>query len=38
MPTTSTREMLNMSDLIVIGYPDEDTAEKVWNELVQIAS
>jgi uncharacterized membrane protein len=28
--------MLNMSDLIVIGYPDEDTAEKVWNELVRL--
>ena len=25
-----------MSDLIVIGYPDEDTAEKVWNELVKL--
>jgi uncharacterized membrane protein len=25
-----------MSDLIVIGYPDEDTAEKVWQELVQL--
>ncbi len=25
-----------MSDLIVIGYPDEDTAEKVWNELVRL--
>jgi uncharacterized membrane protein len=23
-----------MSDLIVIGYPDEGTAEKVWDELV----
>ena len=25
-----------MSDLIVIGYPDEQTAEKVWNELVSL--
>ena len=25
-----------MSDLIVIGYPDEDTAERVWNELVRL--
>ena len=25
-----------MSDLIVIGYPDEDTAEKVWQELVAL--
>lgn len=25
-----------MSDLIVIGYPDESTAEKVWNELVEL--
>lgn len=25
-----------MSDLIVIGYPDEDTAEKVWRELVAL--
>src|ERR1700726_4560114 len=25
-----------MSDLIVIGYPDEETAEKVWNELVSL--
>ena len=25
-----------MSDLIVIGYPDEETAEKVWNELVKL--
>ena len=25
-----------MSDLIVIGYPDEDTAEKVWQELVRM--
>jgi uncharacterized membrane protein len=25
-----------MSDLIVIGYPDEDTAEKVWEELVKL--
>ena len=22
-----------MSDLIVIGYPDEETAEKVWDEV-----
>src|SRR5258708_9857884 len=26
----------NMSDLIVIGYPDEETAAKVWQELVQL--
>jgi uncharacterized membrane protein len=25
-----------MSDLIVIGYPDEETAETVWNELVKL--
>jgi uncharacterized membrane protein len=25
-----------MSDLIVIGYPGEETAEKVWNELVSL--
>ena len=25
-----------MSDLIVIGYPDEDTAENVWRELVKL--
>jgi uncharacterized membrane protein len=25
-----------MSDLIVIGYPDEETAEKVWGELVKL--
>ena len=25
-----------MSDLIVIGYPDEQTAEKVWDELVSM--
>ena len=25
-----------ISDLIVIGYPDEETAEKVWNELVKL--
>ena len=25
-----------MSDLIVIGYPEEETAEKVWNELVSM--
>jgi len=25
-----------MSDLIVIGYPDEGTAEKVWDELVEL--
>ena len=25
-----------MSDLIVIGYPDEDTAEKVWHEMVTL--
>ena len=25
-----------MSDLIVIGHPDEETAEKVWNELVKL--
>jgi len=25
-----------MSDLIVIGYPEEETAEKVWNELVSL--
>ena len=25
-----------MSDLIVIGYPDEDTAERAWNELTQL--
>ena len=25
-----------MSDLIVIGYPDEETAEKVWRELVAL--
>jgi uncharacterized membrane protein len=25
-----------MSDLIVIGYPDEATAEEVWHELVKL--
>lgn len=25
-----------MSDLIVISYPDEETAEKVWDELVKL--
>ena len=25
-----------MSDLTVIGYPDEETAEKVWDELVKL--
>lgn len=25
-----------MSDLIVIGYPDESTAERVWDELVKL--
>jgi uncharacterized membrane protein len=25
-----------MSDLIVIGYPDENTAQKVWDELVKL--
>ncbi|HEY2522310.1 MAG TPA: DUF1269 domain-containing protein [Streptosporangiaceae bacterium] len=25
-----------MSDLIVIGYPDEDTAERAWRELTQL--
>jgi uncharacterized membrane protein len=25
-----------MSDLIVIGYPDEETAEKAWGELVKL--
>ena len=25
-----------MSDLIVIGYPDEETAQKVWDELVKL--
>ena len=25
-----------MSDLIVIGYPGEDTAQKVWDELVKL--
>jgi uncharacterized membrane protein len=25
-----------MSDLIVIGYPDENTAQKVWDELVRL--
>jgi len=25
-----------MSDLIVIGYPDEETAAKVWQELVRL--
>ena len=25
-----------MSDLIVIGYPDETTAQKVWEELVKL--
>lgn len=25
-----------MSDLIVIGYPDESTAERVWQELVKL--
>jgi hypothetical protein len=24
-----------MSDLIVIGYPDEATAEDVWRELIR---
>jgi uncharacterized membrane protein len=27
-----------MSDLIVIGYPDEETAERAWNELVKLQS
>ena len=25
-----------MSDLIIIGYPDETTAQKVWEELVRL--
>ncbi len=25
-----------MSDLIVIGYPDEKTADNVWQELVKL--
>jgi len=25
-----------MSDLIVIGYPDEETVEKAWDELVKL--
>src|ERR1700755_1911695 len=25
-----------MSDLIVIGYPDEETAQKAWGELVKL--
>jgi uncharacterized membrane protein len=25
-----------MSDLIVIGYPDEATAENVWRELIKL--
>ncbi len=25
-----------MSDLIVIGYPDEKTAQNVWEELVKL--
>jgi uncharacterized membrane protein len=25
-----------MSDLIIIGYPDEDTAQQVWGELVKL--
>jgi hypothetical protein len=25
-----------VSDLIVIGYPDEETAGKVWDELVKL--
>jgi len=25
-----------MSDLIIIGYPDEETAGKVWGELVRL--
>jgi uncharacterized membrane protein len=25
-----------MSDLIVIGYPDETTAQNVWDELVKL--
>src|SRR6202034_4894565 len=25
-----------MSDLIVIGYPDEETAQNVWDELVKL--
>ena len=25
-----------MSDLIVIGYPDENTAETVWRDLVKL--
>ena len=25
-----------MSDLIIIGYPDEETADKVWGELVRL--
>src|SRR5580658_898119 len=27
---------LAMTDLIAIGYPDEETAQKVWQELVQL--
>src|SRR5258708_9298001 len=29
-------ERIAMSDLIVIGYPDEETAGKVWEELVRL--
>ena len=25
-----------MSDLMVIGYPDEETAQKAWEELVKL--
>jgi uncharacterized membrane protein len=27
-----------MSDLIVIGYPDEQTASRVWQEVVKLRS
>jgi uncharacterized membrane protein len=27
-----------MSDLIVIGYPDEKAAQDVWEELVKVAT
>jgi uncharacterized membrane protein len=30
------REVPSMSDLIVIGYPDENRAQQVWEELVKL--
>jgi uncharacterized membrane protein len=33
---SSQRGWFRMSDLIVIGFPDEDTAQNVWEELVRL--